>query len=100
MKRAYHDILLPDGTLQQGPVVVETDAEGRFLSWHLLEEEEPFTNEQLYWMRQPAKLHLTKGENHVEIRVLKTYKGLLWSFSLIPVCTQPDGRVSEVEGLK
>ena len=41
MKRAYHDILLPDGTLQQGPVVVETDAEGRFLSWHLLEAEEP-----------------------------------------------------------
>lgn len=43
MKRTYHDILLPDGTLQQGPVVVETDEEGRFLSWHLLEEEEPFT---------------------------------------------------------
>lgn len=43
MKRAYHDILLPDGTLQHGPVVVETDAEGRFLSWHPLEEEEPFT---------------------------------------------------------
>ena len=43
MKRGYHDILLPDGTLQQGPVVVETDAEGRLLSWHQLEEEEPFT---------------------------------------------------------
>jgi hypothetical protein len=41
MKRAYHDILLPDGTLQQGPVVVETDAEGRFLSWHPLNEEVP-----------------------------------------------------------
>ena len=43
MKRAYHDILLPDGTLQQGPVVVETDSEGRFLGWHLLEGEESFT---------------------------------------------------------
>lgn len=53
MKRAYHDILLPDGTLQQGPIVVETDTEGRFLSWHPLNEEvsgkwctnteEPFT---------------------------------------------------------
>ena len=43
MKRAYHDILLPDGTLQQGPVVVETDEEGRFLGWHLLEGEEAFT---------------------------------------------------------
>ena len=43
MKRAYHDILLSDGTLQHGPVVVETDDAGRFLSWHLLQQEEPFT---------------------------------------------------------
>jgi len=43
LKRAYHDILLPDGTLQQGPVVVETDSEGRFLSWHKLEQEEAQT---------------------------------------------------------
>ena len=41
MKRAYHDILLPDGTLQHGPVVVETDSDGRLLSWHLLEKEAP-----------------------------------------------------------
>lgn len=43
MKRAYHDILLPDGTFERGPVVVETDERGRFLSWHKLEEEEPQT---------------------------------------------------------
>ena len=71
-----------------------------FNTWGKPEEEEPFTDEQLYWMRQPAKLHLTKGENHVELRVPKTYKGLRWSFAFIPVCTQPDGSVSEVEGLK
>ena len=43
MKRAYHDIILPDGTLQKGPVVVETDENGHLLSWHFLEGEEPFT---------------------------------------------------------
>ena len=43
MNRAYHDIILPDGHLQDGPVVVETDQNGRFLSWHPLEGEEPFT---------------------------------------------------------
>ena len=43
MKRAYHDILLPDGTLQQGPVVVETDEDGHFLRWHFLIKEEPLT---------------------------------------------------------
>lgn len=43
MKRAYHDIILPDGTLQKGPIVVETDEAGHLLSWHLLEEEEAQT---------------------------------------------------------
>ena len=43
MKAAYHDILLADGTLRRGPIVVETDDDGCFLRWHLLEAEEPFT---------------------------------------------------------
>lgn len=43
MKRAYHQLILPDGTCQEGPVVVETDAEGRLIGWHLLQGEEPFT---------------------------------------------------------
>ncbi|MBO7118794.1 MAG: hypothetical protein J6W03_00555 [Bacteroidaceae bacterium] len=42
-KKAYHNILLTDGTLQQGPVVVETDEGGHFLNWHFLQQEEPFT---------------------------------------------------------
>lgn len=71
-----------------------------FNTWGKPEEEEPFTDEQLYWMRQPAKIHLTKGENRVEIRVPKTYNGLRWSFAFIPVCNHPDGCVTEVKGLK
>lgn len=43
MKRAYHEIILLDGTKCQGPVVVETDEEGHICSWHKLEDEEPFT---------------------------------------------------------
>ena len=42
-KRAYHDILLPDGTLHQGPIVVETDREGHVVGWHEMQGEEPFT---------------------------------------------------------
>jgi len=71
-----------------------------FNTWGKPEEEEPFTDEQLYWMRQPARIHLKKGENRVEIRVPKTYNGLRWSFAFIPVCTHPDGSVTEAEGLK
>ena len=43
MNRAYHEIVLPDGTLVEGPVVCETDKEGHLVSWHLLRQEEPFT---------------------------------------------------------
>lgn len=34
---------LRDGTKVEGPLVVETDDNGRFLSWHPLLREEPFT---------------------------------------------------------
>ena len=70
-----------------------------FNTWGKPEEEEPFTNEQLYWMRQPARIHLQKGENRVEIKTPKTYKGLRWGFAFIPVSVQADGTVKEVEGL-
>ena len=43
MRRAYHDIRLSDGTVQSGPIIVETDEEGRLLRWHKLQAEEPFT---------------------------------------------------------
>lgn len=56
-----------------------------FNTWGKPEEEQPFTDEQLYWMRQPVRIHLNKGDNLVEIRAPKTYKGLRWSFSFIPL---------------
>lgn len=52
MKRAYHDILLSDGTLQQGPIVVETDESGQLISWHKLQGEEAFTE----WMGGTYKM--------------------------------------------
>ncbi|MBQ6771066.1 MAG: family 20 glycosylhydrolase [Bacteroidales bacterium] len=70
-----------------------------FNTWGKPEEELPFTDEQLYWMRQPAKIHLVKGENRIEIKTPKTYRGLRWSFAFIPVETQSDGSVREVEGI-
>ena len=71
-----------------------------FNTWGKLEEEEPYTNEQFYWMRQPARIHLNKGENQVEIRIPKTYNGLRWSFAFIPMETQVDGVVTEVTGIR
>ena len=41
MKRGYHRLLLPDSTLIEGPVVVETAEDGSFCGWHRLSGEEP-----------------------------------------------------------
>lgn len=71
-----------------------------FNTWGQPEEEQPFTDEQFYWMREPAKIHLKKGENRVEIIVPKTYQGLRWSFAFIPVSTQADGNVREANGIR
>ena len=71
-----------------------------FNTWGKPEEEEPFTDEQLYWMRQPAQIHLNKGENQVEVRVPKTYQGLRWSFGFIPVRSLSDGSIAEVLGIQ
>ena len=70
-----------------------------FNTWARPEEEEPYTNEQFYWMREPAKIHLKKGENLIEILAPKTYQGLRWSFAFIPVNINSDGSVNEVEGV-
>ncbi|MDO5488542.1 MAG: hypothetical protein Q4F52_00320 [Bacteroidaceae bacterium] len=43
MKKAYHRLLLPDGIVVNGPVVVETDENGSFLCWRFLRVEEPAT---------------------------------------------------------
>ena len=71
-----------------------------FNTWGKPEEEQPFTDEQLYWMRQPAHIQLKKGENLVETKTPKTYKGLRWSFAFIPVETKGDGTVNEVKALR
>ena len=71
-----------------------------FNTWACPEEEEPYTDEQFYWMREPAKIHLKKGENLIEILAPKTYQGLRWSFAFIPVAINPDGSVSEAEGIR
>lgn len=71
-----------------------------FNTWGKPEEEEPFTDEQFYWMRQPARIQLNKGENRVEIKTPKTYKGLRWGFAFIPVKTGENGSMGEVPCLR
>ncbi len=59
--------------------------EYHYHTWGKPEEEEPYTDEQLYWMREPAMVSLKKGKNLVEVRTPRVYEGLRWSFAFIPL---------------
>lgn len=71
-----------------------------FNTWHKPEEELPYTDEQFYWMRQPAFIPLRKGENSIKILAPKTFAAQRWTFTFIPLTLHPDGRVSEPRGIK
>ncbi len=60
----------------------------------------PWTNEQLFWMREPAKIHLKKGWNSVEIEAPLHYSTPFWYVSFSPVEVGADGIWREVKGLK
>lgn len=55
-----------------------------FHTWHKVQAEEPFSNEQFYWMRPSVKIRLKKGKNHVKIVNPHSFKGQRWSFAFIP----------------
>ena len=55
-----------------------------FHTWHTVQAEEPFSNEQFYWMRPSVKISLKKGKNHVKIVNPHSFKGQRWSFAFIP----------------
>lgn len=46
IRRAYHRIRKADGQIIEGPLVVELTDEGSMLSYHLLHQEEPYTEWQ------------------------------------------------------
>ena len=46
-----------------------------FNTWARPEEELPYTDEQLYWMREPLPVQLRKGANEVEISLVRHVHG-------------------------
>ncbi len=59
-----------------------------------------WTNEQLFWMREPAKIKLKKGWNTLLIEAPLHYKTPFWYASFTPVEIGKDGRLTEVQGLQ
>lgn len=52
-------------------------------TWARPEEELPYTDEQLYWMRKPTAIPLKKGENTVELTIPRHFNGQHWQASFI-----------------
>lgn len=56
-----------------------------FNTWGRPEEELPFTDEQLYWMRHPVDVTLKRGSNTVELRLVKSFEGQRFHLAFVPV---------------
>ena len=61
-------------------------------------EEIPFEDEN-YFFRKPAKIHLKKGWNEVLLKVPQGGKSWKWMFTFVPVRIENE-QVKEIEGLK
>lgn len=57
-------------------------------TWFSPANEIPFTDEEFYWTRDPARVELKKGWNKVLLRVPFGYKGQRWSYTFVPVKEQ------------
>lgn len=56
-----------------------------FHTWHQSQEEEPYTDEQFYWMREPVSLHLKKGTNTLRLVIPHSFKYQRWGFGCMAV---------------
>ena len=71
-------------------------------TWSRWGNELPYTDEQLFWMRDPAKMHLEKGWNRLKMEctlIFTNRSGNFWKPTFVPVQRDAKGHVREVEGL-
>lgn len=52
-------------------------------TWAKPEEELPYTDEQLYWMREPISVPLKKGSNIVSVSLRRHFKGQRFQFGFV-----------------
>ncbi len=60
-----------------------------FNTWAKPEEEFPYTDEQLYWMRPAIPITLRKGGNRVEMSVKRHFRGQRFHMAFIEATDQP-----------
>jgi hypothetical protein len=60
----------------------------------------PYTDEQFFWMREPARITLKAGWNTVRLVCPCLFKAVNWHAAFIPVKQETDRNISEATGLK
>ena len=50
-----------------------------------IDSETPWTDEELYWLRKPATIHLKKGWNRVYVKIPGTVDDQNWMFTFVPL---------------
>lgn len=93
--------VMVNGVRVEPPVRVEAGKyKYDFPTWFTPENEIPYTDEQLYWMREPVEVKLRKGNNQILLIAPKVFSGQRWSFAFIPLTKHGGGRFSRVDGVR
>lgn len=81
-----HAVVRINGEVLPGPKWEEPETYSyRYNTWARLEEELPYTDEQLYWMRPAVPVKFKKGVNTIQIEAPRYWKGQHWQAAFIPV---------------
>ena len=68
-------------------------------TWHQAPNELPYTDEQFFWMREPAQIPLKAGWNTIKLVCPCRFRALNWHAAFIPVKQETGRNISEATGL-
>src|SRR3712207_5512649 len=71
-----------------------------YQTWHQAPSELPYTNEQFFWMRQPALIPLKAGRNEVKLYCPRVFPHESWLVGFLPLTEDASGHVTEAKGIK
>ena len=68
-------------------------------TWHQAPNELPYTDEQFFWMREPAQIPLKAGWNTIKLVCPCRFRASNWHAAFIPVKQETGRNISEATGL-
>ena len=68
-------------------------------TWHKEPNELPYTNEQFFWTREPARIPLKAGCNTIRLYCPRVFDANIWIAAFTPLSTTPNGSIYEAQGI-